>query len=172
MNKTGLRALIAASVLAALPAWSASDVYLKLGGVEGEVSAAVPTEPVAVASWSFGASNPSTVRLAAPREPQTGQSTGKREPAPAASEPPAATGAKRQHSPIRLQKALDLVVVESDNPTLRYLVERCASGATIPEAVLASATERWELKEVIVTSCAVSGAQRTITLKGHVTLIK
>lgn len=172
MDKTGFRTLLVACALAALPAWSASDYYLKLGGVEGELADGTPAEPMAVAAWSWGQSNPSTVRLAAPREPQTGQASGKREPAAAASEPPAATGAKRQHSPIVFQKALDLVVTESDSPTLKYLLERCASGAPIADATFASATERWELKEVVVTSCALSGGQRTMSLKGHITLIK
>jgi hypothetical protein len=58
-----------------MPAWSATDYYLKLGGVEGEAATAVPAEPVPLAAWSFGASNPSTVRVgsvAAPHDPGRG----------------------------------------------------------------------------------------------------
>ncbi|MBM5811302.1 MAG: type VI secretion system tube protein Hcp [Gammaproteobacteria bacterium] len=172
MNKSGMSALVAAGVLAGLPAWSASDVYLKLGGVEGELADGTPAEPLSVVSWSFGASKPSTARVVAPREPQTGQASGKREPAVDTGATTEATGAKRQHNPIIFRKTLDFVVAESDHPTLKVLLERCASGAPIQDATFASATERWELKEVVVTSCALSGGQRTMSLKGHITLIK
>ena len=58
MNRLRLLALIAAcgTTLATVPAWPAVDAYLKIDGVEGELKS--PAEPVAVASWSFGASNP------------------------------------------------------------------------------------------------------------------
>lgn len=41
------------------------------------------------------------------------------------------------------------VVADSGDPTVQYL-----------------------LKDVVVTSCAASGTQRTLELRGHVTLIK
>lgn len=74
--KSALSILIAsASVLAAAPAYAASDYLLKLDGVEGEASSTIE-----IASWSFGVCNAGTCQtVVAPRERATGQATGKRQ---------------------------------------------------------------------------------------------
>ncbi|TAK53942.1 MAG: hypothetical protein EPO25_08915 [Gammaproteobacteria bacterium] len=160
MNRFRLLVLVAAcgSTLAAAPAWTAVDAYLKIDGVEGESKS--PAEPVAVAAWSFGASNPSTVRaVAPPREPATGQASGKRQPG--AMQAAAST-----------VRTLTVVVADSSDPTVQYLLRMCASGGSIPGATLVEEGQQYQLKDVVVTSCAASGAQRTLELRGHVTLIK
>jgi len=79
LNTLGLATAIA---LATAPnAYAASDYLLEIGGVTGEAST-----PIEVNSWSFGASNPTSVgssdmsagRVAAPRDAASGLATGRR----------------------------------------------------------------------------------------------
>lgn len=60
-------AVCSAALLAAVPAFAASDYFLVIDGVEGETATAVPLD-----SWSFGQTNTS-----APRDTQTGKATGR-----------------------------------------------------------------------------------------------
>ena len=160
MNRLRLLALAAAcgSTLATAPAWPAVDAFLKIDGIEGEAKASA--EPVAVVSWSFAASSPSALRAAAaPRDPATGQASGKRQP----------VAMQAAESTVR---TLRVVVADSDDPTVQYLLRMCASGGSIPGATLVESGQQYQLKEVVVTSCAASGDRRTLELRGHVTLIK
>ena len=56
--------------------------------------------------------------------------------------------------------------------TAVYLVRMCASGKHIANAVLTSRTERFELTDIMITSCAFTGDQRKHEFTGHVTLMK
>jgi type VI protein secretion system component Hcp len=69
-------------------------------------------------------------------------------------------------------KTFSLTVAEPGNETAAYLVQMCASGKHIPRAVLTSRKGRYEMTDVMVTSCVVSGNERRHELTGHVTLIK
>jgi hypothetical protein len=69
-------------------------------------------------------------------------------------------------------RTLTVVVADSSDPTVQYLLRMCASGGSIPGATLVEAGQQYQLKDVVVTSCAASGTQRTLELRGHVTLIK
>ena len=118
------------------PALAASDYLLELDGVEGEVATKTTME---LASWSFGASNPTSVG-------SSGMSSG-----------------RRMHQPIRLATPLP------ENGTVSVVTAReagsgmatgrvvCAAGKHFPTATLSRVGQRWTLTDVVVSSCASDG---------------
>lgn len=75
-------AVCSAALLAAAPAFAASDYFLVIDGVEGETATAVPLD-----SWSFGQTNTS-----APRDTQAGKATGRLRESPTRSSGVAVSG--------------------------------------------------------------------------------
>lgn len=146
------------SIFIAGAASAASDYLLKIEGVEGESSAQSGGGQIEVSSYSWGVNQQSAV---SPRDVATGQASG-----------------KRQHKPVTVisateEKTLSIVVPEPGNKTTAQLVRMCATGKHIKKATLTGPDNaRYELENVLVSSCAVSGNQRKIELKGHVTLMK
>jgi hypothetical protein len=67
-----------------------------------------------------------------PREPATGQATGKRRLAQCSG-----------RSTVRT-----LTVVAASDPAVQYLLRMCASGGSIPGATLVEADRQYQLKEV------------------------
>jgi type VI protein secretion system component Hcp len=155
------------SLLLAGPASAASDYYLKIDTIKGEAAASSSAKAIEVSSFSWGMSQTS----AAVRESPTKMSTGKtQQPVGAVSaDQPIATSVSPATDSI---KTFSLTVAESGNETAAYLARACASGQHIPRAVLTVRNQRYELKDVMVTSCAVSGNERRHELTGHVTLMK
>jgi hypothetical protein len=142
MSRT-LAAFAAASLglLAIAPALAASDYLLELEGVEGEST--VKTT-IALDSWSFGASNPTSVGSG-------GMSSG-----------------RRQHSPIRLAAPL------AENGSVQLVTaareagsgmatgrSACAAGVHFHKATLRHAGRYWILTDVTVSSCASDGMSLT-----------
>lgn len=67
--------VVAVSLLGASPALAASDMFLKLGGVDGETTVEVPID-----GWSFGTCNAGQcTTIVSPRDSASGQATGKRQ---------------------------------------------------------------------------------------------
>jgi len=169
-------AIAAALGLAAGAAWAASDYFLKIDGVQGE---SVAGETIEVQSFSWGASNPSTVgpssasagRVVAPRDPPSGQSTGQRQRAAVADSGTVPTAAEPQVGQIA-----SFSVAVRESPTRggseSPLARACATGKHFPTAVLSGRGRSYTLSDVVVSSCAVEGEMRRAELKGHVTLIK
>jgi len=122
-----------------MPALAAADYYLKLDGVEGEIAAPGGGSSLAVESWSFGASNPTSVG-------SSGMSAGRAMATPAAEPAAGSSGA------ITVTKTYDKA-----SPKLARL---CASGQHIASARLMrcedGACRSYELKDALITSITLS----------------
>ncbi len=146
-SRRTLAAVIAASfgLLSIIPAMAASDYLLELDDVEGEVATKTTIE---LASWSFGASNPTSVG-------SSGMSSG-----------------RRLHRPVRLTSPM------AENGSVSVVTPRdassgmasgrlaCAAGKHFPTATLSRGAQRWALTDVMVSSCASDGmtlSYRSIT---------
>jgi type VI protein secretion system component Hcp len=146
------------------PGLAASDYYLHIEGIEGESATRASAEPVAVLSFSWGASNPPTVRSAGSK------GTGKM-----SVQDPAVEGATPAPDAVR---TLTVVIPAPGNATSGRLLGACASGKHIDKVVLRGRDESYELNDAVVTSCDESSAQFAFTIRtkhvktGHVTLIK
>jgi type VI protein secretion system component Hcp len=155
-------------MLFAGPASAASDYLLEIDAIKGETTATSPAGSIEVSSFSWGASQASV----APRDAASGMTTGKRQYKPmnaVSGEERVATVATPAADSI---KTFSLTVAEPGDQTAAYLVRMCASGKHIANAVLTSRTERFELTDIMITSCAVTGNQRKHEFTGHVTLMK
>ena len=180
------------SLLLAGPASAASDYLLEIDSIKGEAAVKSPPKSIEVSSFSWGMSQASGLRESPSKASQG--STLRESPAQASQGPTlresptkASTGKPQQQlSAVSADQAVatgvspaadtiktfSLTVAEPGNETSAYLTQMCASGKHIPRAVLTTPNGRYELKEVMVTSCAVSGNERRHELTGHVTLIK
>jgi type VI protein secretion system component Hcp len=154
---------------------ASSDFFLKIEGVQGESAAG---ETIEVQSFSWGASNPSTVgsgglsagRVVAPRDPPSGQSTGQRQRAAVAD-----TGVTTAAAAPAVDQMASFNVAFRESPTRAStgsLARACATGKHIPSAVLSVRGVSYTLTDVVVSSCTAEGEMRRAELKGHVTLIK
>jgi type VI protein secretion system component Hcp len=180
------------SLLLAGPASAASDYLLEIDSIKGEAAVNSPPKSIEVSSFSWGMSQASGLR----------ESPTKMSQASAVRESPskASLGSTLRESPTKVStgmpqqqagalsadqsvatadssaansiKTFSLTVAEPGNETAAYLVQMCASGKHIPRAVLTSRKGRYEMTDVMVTSCVVSGNERRHELTGHVTLIK
>lgn len=164
---------IAFSSFTAGPVWAASDYFLKIDGVEGE---SVAGETIEVQSFSWGASNPSTVgsgsasagRVVAPRDRPSGQSTGQRAAVAAPGTAPVATEPQ-------VGQLASFSVAFRESPTRASqspLARACATGKHIPSAAISVRGRSYTLNDVVVSSCASEGEMRRAEFRGHVTLIK
>lgn len=126
-----LASFAAAAFLAPVSAHAASDYLLELDGVRGESKTSIE-----VASWSLGASNPTSVG-------SSGMSAGR---TVAPSTLPAADGSVR-------------VVAPRDQATGQASGQRtaCATGKHFPTAILSSRRSAWALTDVMVSSCTSDG---------------
>lgn len=123
---------VSLSLVAMVPALAASDYLLELESVEGEVTTKTSLE---LASWSFGASNPTSVG-------SSGMTSG-----------------RRQHEPIRL------AVPQPENGSVTVQTAReagsgmasgrmaCTAGRHFPKATLLRGSQRWAMTDVILSSC-------------------
>jgi type VI secretion system secreted protein Hcp len=152
-----LCALAFVTVLSA-SASAATDYYLKIEGIEGEAAAPGGGGSLAIASWSFGASNPTSVG-------SSGMSAGRM--AAAADAEPAAGGS----GSITVTKTYDKA-----SPKLARL---CASGQHIANAQLTrcadGACRSYELRDVLISSLTLAndgGGKATETLSLNYTKIE
>lgn len=63
-------------------------------------------------------------------------------------------------------------VPEPGNASTAQLARLCASGKHIRSAVLSGPDGRYQMKDAVVSSCAMQDNERKYELKGHVTLMK
>jgi type VI protein secretion system component Hcp len=166
-------------VLAVSTSLAASDYYLKIESVEGDTAARSESHPIELASWSFGATQAS---VAAPRDAATGQPTGKRQYSPIIlTKPVERSAATAEEStvaaPAPAEAAASIQTVKFSVPepgdgSTAELARMCASGKHIKSAELSSPSGRYQLQDAVISSCEVSGNQRTYEFRGHVTLMK
>ena len=165
-----------AFLLNAAASYAASDYLLELDGVAGESATAPST--IELSSFSFGASNPTSVgsgglsagKTVAPRDVATGQASGKR----------VATGdvTGDGHAEVIAASAVGQTVSfsatfrESPTKTSTGALARCATGQHIAKATLRGPRQTVSLDNVVVTSCPGASGERKHEFTGHVTLIK
>lgn len=117
-----------AAAMMAAPAVAAADFYLKLGDVKSRSTAdGGAATQIEIMSWSWGATN--AARVAKIDNFATKRQAGGGGGAPLA----------------------------RGSVTVNGRLPGCTVGATYPDAVLQTTYIRYELKEVLVSSCSVSG---------------
>ena len=170
MRKTVLSTVVISGVLlAATASLAASDYYIKFDGVDGESKSRARAETIELQSWSFGASQAGVV---APRDSASGLATGKRQHKPMTVITPDAADARTAAPAAEEIRTVTFAVPEPGNASTEQLARLCASGKPIKSAVLNGPDGRYQMKDVVVSSCAVKGNERRYELKGHVTLMK
>jgi hypothetical protein len=112
---------------------------LELDDVAGEVTTKTTIE---LASWSFGASNPTSVG-------SSGMSSGRMQRPPPLAIPPAENGVVNIVSP--RDAATGMATGRS----------ACAMGKHFPTATLRHGSQRWTLTDVVVSACASDGMSLT-----------
>jgi hypothetical protein len=189
-----VRIAVASSLaLAAAAALASSDYLLELDGIDGASTTKSPPQSIEVTSFSWGASNPSSVgagsgggagkvnvqdlsvtsNVKTAREASSGMATGKRAPVAAdvSSDGPADVAAASPK--VGDVATLTLNVRESPSKaSTGGTGKACAPGKHFADAVLTAQGKRYQMQDVMVTSCTVQGSTRTMQLTGHVTLIK
>jgi type VI protein secretion system component Hcp len=188
MRKSVVIGISAASALvAAMSAFAAADYYLKLGDIKGESTERAAQGAVEVSSFAWGVNQAAASRTgsgggagkasmqdlsvtstAAPRDAASGMPTGKRQHKPMTF----ATDDQSSPSGDASVRTLNVALPVADNATTQALDRACAKGEHIKSAELGNGRERYQLSDVVVSSCAVAGNERKYELRGHVTLIK
>lgn len=142
-------ALAAALVSLAATSAAAADYYLKLGDIKG-ASAARGTagKQIEVLSWSWGIA----------RKGWDGTIKGSKVDDGAAA--PAGRVAKIDNMASKRESSADSLTVPLDrgSVTIRGSLPGCAVGTHYADAVLQTPSARYEFKDAIITSCALSGA--------------
>jgi len=147
ITRTKTCALAAAAV--AMPAVAASDYFLHLDDVKGGLAAkAGGGTQLEILSWSWGATNSGSARVAAADVDGDGKADAVTSPRDTGSGMPAE---KRQHGWMPSNRPLDRGSVRVK---VRFPWDRCAVGAAFSDAVLQNDAGRYELKEVMISSCA------------------
>ena len=181
-------------VLSAATALAASDYLLEIKGIDGQAAAKSPPQSIEVYAFSWGASNASSTAagsgggvgkvnvqdLSVTRSSATvasevgsGQATGKQ--AVAASDVAGAASPAAAATSPRVGDVATLTVMVRESPTKASTggtSRGCAPGKHFDDAVLTASGKRYQMQDVVVTSCTVQGSERKWELKGHVTLIK
>lgn len=192
MRRSSFLAMSVASVLLAAPALAASDYYLKLGSVKGESTERAAGGAIEVSSFSWGASNSGSARtgsgggagkastqdlsattVVSPRDAASGLATGKRQHKPVA----AATtdGQAASGTPVSADasvQSVSVVIPAASSSATQALDRACATGEHIKNAELGGRGQRYQMTDVVVSSCAVVGNERKYEFRGHVTVLK
>jgi hypothetical protein len=185
MSTFRLIAAVSSLLMAAAPALAASDYLLQLDTVKGEATAA--TQSIEVESFSWGASNAGTAaassgggrgkvnvqdisltKASAPRDVSTGMASGKR------AAPEAAADGQAAAAPPRVGDVTSFAVVTRESPSKSSTGKSggCATGKHFSNAVLVARGQRYELADVVETSCTVADGKTRKEYTGHVTLMK
>jgi hypothetical protein len=171
-----------ALLLTAVVGYAASDYLLEIEGVAGESSTSPST--IELASWSFGASNPTSVGSAglssgktvatssvvAPRDAATGQASGKR----VATGDVSGDGRADVLAASAVGQTVSFSAMFRESPSKASTggLARCAQGQHIAKATLRGPRQTVSLDNVVVTSCPAAAGERRHEFTGHVTLIK
>ena len=133
---TIVSATAALLVLTAAPARAAqSDYFLTIDDIAADGSV-LPATTIELASWSFGASNPTSVG-------SSGMSAG-RSAAPLTAPPP-------------FDGLVTVVTARERGSGMATGRRSCAAGKHFPKATLTHRRQSWVLQEVIVSNCAADG---------------
>lgn len=129
------------ALLGAAPAMAASDYLLRLDDIKDGVTTSTTVE---LASWSLGASNPTSIG-------SSGMSSG-----------------RRMHNPVRLEypsadsgQVSVVTTARERGSGMATGRNACATGKHFPTAILTRRSEAWMLSDVTVSSCAADGMSFT-----------
>jgi type VI protein secretion system component Hcp len=184
-SQIAVAAALSGWMLGATPALAASDYLLQLDGVQGDASTKGHPATIEVASWSLGASNPTSVGssgmsagkvnvhdmsvMASPRDAASGQASGKRSAQAVASGDAAA-------SVPQADAVSELTLRLRESPSRPSMGKpACTAGQHIDKVTLSSNGQSYELTDATVTACDVSGGETLMKVRGktgHVTLMK
>lgn len=160
----------AALALAAAPGLATSDYLLEIKGVQGEAGASDSSQTIEVSSYSWGASNPTSVGSGGL---SAGKATGK---AAAPAEVAASGPADAATATPKVGDLATVTVRYRESPTKsstgKVSKDACAAGEHYKEVVLTGQGKRYVMQDVVVTSCVSANGERRKELTGHVTLIK
>lgn len=191
-----LAAALSGWILGATPALAASDYLLELDGVRGESTTKGRPATIEISSWSWGASNPTSVGstgmsagkasvqdlsvtspaaattgVVSPRDAASGQASGKRSAQPLATSDTAVAAPSAG-----TVSELTLRLRESPSrPSMGKPASACVVGQHIDKVTLRGQGQSYELQDATVTSCDVSGGETVMKVRGktgHVTLLK
>lgn len=193
-SQIAVAAALSGWMLGATPALAASDYLLQLDGVQGESATKGHPATIEVASWSLGASNPTSVGssgmsagkvsmqdmtvmsappaksgVVSPRDAASGQASGKRSAQAAASGDAAASAPQAG-------TVSELTLRLRESPSRPSTGKSaCTAGQHIDKVTLSSNGQSYELTDATVTACDVSGGETVMKVRGktgHVTLMK
>jgi hypothetical protein len=183
MSTLRIIAAVSSLLVVTAPALAASDYLLQLDTVKGEATAA--TQSIEVESFSWGTSNAGTAaqsrgggkvnvqdismtKARVPRDASTGMASGKR------AAPEAAADGQTAVAPPKVGDVASFAVVIRESPTKSSTGKSggCATGKHFSNAVLVARGQRYELADVVETSCTVADGQIKKNYTGHVTLMK
>jgi type VI protein secretion system component Hcp len=159
ITKLTICALAAAAMAA--PGQAVAANYLKIGDVKTRSTAGgANAAQIEILSWSWGETQTAgrvkkVDSLTTKREVAAGDVNADSRPDTINSPSDSAgmpTG-KRQHGSVTISKPL-----ARGSVTVSGSLPGCTAGATYPDAVLQTTYVRYELKEVMVSSCTVSGS--------------
>ncbi|MEO7914364.1 MAG: hypothetical protein ABIR23_03245 [Novosphingobium sp.] len=129
-----MAAVAGLALTVSIPAFASSDYLLEIDDY-AETGKPVTIE---VQSWSWGASNPSSIG-------SSGMSAGRRMHKPRLAQPLAAGG------------SVSVVTAREAGSGMATGRRSCATGKHFPKATLTNKTQTWLLKDVVVTTCADDG---------------
>jgi type VI secretion system secreted protein Hcp len=191
MNKLRNFAAVSSLLMAAAPVLAASDYLLQLDGVKGEGKDTAAAQTIEVESFSWGASNAgsaatgsgagagkvnvqdlSYTSVQAPRDASSGMATGKRSAAVADAGGIGPTDAVVAAPKVGDVATFTVMIRESPTKSSTGKAGACATGTHFPHAVVVARGQRYELSDVVVTSCTVAEGLSKKDFRGHVTLMK
>jgi hypothetical protein len=183
-------AAVSSLLLAAAPVLAASGYVLQLGGKKGASSSSdAALQTIEVESFSWGASNAGSmatgsgggagkvsvqdlsVTSSEPARGASGMPTGKRA-APVADVDGDGRAEKAAAPTVGDIATFTVTVRESPSKASLARNGACATGVHFPKAVIVARGQRFELADVVVTSCTVVDGLARKEFTGHVTLLK
>lgn len=187
MRSLRILAAVTPLLMVAAPAVASSDYLLQLDPVKGEGVANAAPQTIEVDSFSWGASNPavasarggsgkvnmqdlSVASAVATRDAASGMATGKQ--AMPVAEAAAVPGTAVNGPKVGDVASFTVMVRESPTKSSTRKGGGCGSGTHFTNAVLVVQGKRYELSDVVMTSCTVGDGAMKKEFKGHVTLLK
>ena len=189
MSTLRIFAAVSSLLMAASPAFAASDYLMQLDPVKGEGKDTATPQSIEVESFSWGVSSASSAAMGggagagkvnvqdlsvmkaqAPRDAMSGMATGKRAAPVAAADGQAVAAAAAPK--VGDVATFTVAIRESPSKASTGKVGDCVKGTHFPHAVIIATGQRYEFSDVVLTSCTVDGGLMKKEFKGHVTLLK
>jgi hypothetical protein len=191
MSTLRILAAVSSLLMAAAPVLAASDYLLQLDPVKGQGKDSAAPQTIEVESFSWGASNAgsaatgsgagagkvnmqdlSVTSASAPRDAASGMATGKRAVPVADADGDGHTDAVVAAPKVGDIATFTVMIRESPTKSSTGKTGACATGTHFAHAVIVARGQRYELSDVVVTSCTVADGLSKKDFKGHVTLMK